>query len=212
MIRKVSTFIAMTFVILLLSMSQSMSAEVKHITQLDEIAQIAEQQNLPIMISFVAEWCPYCKILEEDMLKPMVISGDYDGKVIIAMPSTSRDEKKSRIVSHLSPGAGVAITRADIEYVITEYGIAYLHGATLRERVLAMIEIAHPKFRKALLEKAKEYGYCYQDQIYNDPPEIMQYPLDCQEYYTLKNGPRPGLEFMVFARPPRQSWCGWKMN
>ncbi len=111
------------------------------------------------------------------------------GKVIIAMPSTSRDEKKSRIVSHLSPGAGVAITRADIEYVITEYGIAYLHGATLRERVLAMIEIAHPKFRKGLLEKAKEFGYCYQDQIYNDPPEIMLYPLDCQEYYTLKNGP-----------------------
>ncbi len=111
------------------------------------------------------------------------------GKVIIALPSTSHDGQKSRIVSHLSPGAGVAITRADIEYVVSEYGIAYLHGATLRERVLAMIELAHPKFRKGLLETAKEYGYCYQDQIYNDPPEIMLHPLDCQEYYTLKNGP-----------------------
>lgn len=111
------------------------------------------------------------------------------GKVIIAIPSTSRDGKSSRIVSHLSPGAGVAITRADIEYVITEYGIAYLHGATLRERVLAMIELAHPKFRKDLLSKAKEFGYCYQDQIYNHPAEFMQYPLDRQEYYTLKNGP-----------------------
>lgn len=110
------------------------------------------------------------------------------GKVIIAIPSTSRDGKKSRIVSHLSPGAGVAITRADIEYVVTEYGIAYLHGATLRERVLSMIELAHPKFRKGLLRKAKEFGYCYQDQIYNEPPEIMLYPIDCQEYYTLKNG------------------------
>ncbi|MFX1283660.1 MAG: GNAT family N-acetyltransferase [Promethearchaeota archaeon] len=111
------------------------------------------------------------------------------GKVIIALPSTSHDGLKSRIVSHLSPGAGVAITRADIEYVVSEYGIAYLHGATLRERVLAMIELAHPKFRKQLLEKAKEYGYCYQDQIYNDPPDIMLHPLECQEYYTLKNGP-----------------------
>ncbi|MFW9906928.1 MAG: acetyl-CoA hydrolase/transferase family protein, partial [Candidatus Thorarchaeota archaeon] len=98
------------------------------------------------------------------------------GKVIIALASTSRDGQKSRIVSHLSPGAGVAITRADIEYVVTEYGIAYLHGATLRERVLAMIALAHPKFRKGLLEKAKEFGYCYQDQIYNDPPDIMLYP------------------------------------
>ncbi|MFW9903844.1 MAG: GNAT family N-acetyltransferase [Candidatus Thorarchaeota archaeon] len=117
------------------------------------------------------------------------------GKVIIALPSTSRDGKKSRIVSHLSPGAGVAITRADIEYVVSEYGIAYLHGATLRERVLAMIELAHPKFRKGLLDKAKEYGYCYQDQIYNDPPDIMLYPLDCQEYFKLKHGP------MVRIRP-----------
>ncbi|UCG01454.1 MAG: GNAT family N-acetyltransferase [Candidatus Heimdallarchaeota archaeon] len=117
------------------------------------------------------------------------------GKVIIALPSTSRDGRKSRIVSHLSPGAGVAITRADIEYVVSEYGIAYLHGATLRERVLAMIELAHPKFRKELLEKAKDYGYCYQDQIYNDPPDIMLYPLDCQEYFTLKHGP------MVRIRP-----------
>ncbi|MFX1506313.1 MAG: GNAT family N-acetyltransferase [Promethearchaeota archaeon] len=117
------------------------------------------------------------------------------GKVIIALPSTSRDGQKSRIVSHLSPGAGVAITRADIEYVVSEYGIAYLHGATLRERVLAMIELAHPKFRKGLLDKAKEFGYCYQDQIYNDPPDIMLYPLDCQEYFTLKHGP------MVRVRP-----------
>lgn len=111
------------------------------------------------------------------------------GKVIIAIPSTSREGRKSRIVSHLSPGAGVAITRADIEYVVTEYGIAYLHGATLRERVLSMIELAHPIFRKELLSKAKECGYCYQDQIYNDPAEIMLYPLDCQEHFTLKNGP-----------------------
>ncbi|MHA2225893.1 MAG: GNAT family N-acetyltransferase [Candidatus Hodarchaeales archaeon] len=111
------------------------------------------------------------------------------GKTIIAIPSTSRNGQYSRIVSHLSPGAGVAITRADIEFVVTEYGIAYLHGASLRERVLSMIELAHPKFREELFLKAKELGFCYQDQIYNDPSEFMLYPLELQEYYSLKNGP-----------------------
>ncbi len=110
------------------------------------------------------------------------------GKTIIALPSTSSDGRYSRILSHLTPGAGVAITRADIEYVVTEYGVAYLHGASLRERVLSMIELAHPKFRKELFDRAKEFGYCYQDQIYNDPSEFLLYPLEHQQDLTLKNG------------------------
>ncbi|WP_455464083.1 GNAT family N-acetyltransferase [Candidatus Hodarchaeum mangrovi] len=114
------------------------------------------------------------------------------GKTIIALPSTSSDGNYSRIVSNLTPGAGVAITRADIEYVVTEYGIAYLHGASLRERVLTMIELAHPKFRKELFLKAKELGYCYQDQIYNDPSKgrffYLLYPWEHQEIFTMKNG------------------------
>ncbi|MHA2073335.1 MAG: GNAT family N-acetyltransferase [Candidatus Hodarchaeales archaeon] len=110
------------------------------------------------------------------------------GKTIIALPSTSSDGKYSRILSHLTPGAGVAITRADIEYVVTEYGVAYLHGATLRERVLSMIELAHPKFRKELFLKAKELGYCYQDQLYNDPSEFLLYPLEHQKKFIMKDG------------------------
>ena len=111
------------------------------------------------------------------------------GKTIIALPSTSRDGKHSRIVANLAPGAGVAITRADIEYVVTEYGIAYLHGASLRERVLSMIELAHPKFREKLTEQAKKLNYCYQDQIYNDPSKHLLYPLMVQEIFSLKDGP-----------------------
>ena len=111
------------------------------------------------------------------------------GKTIIALPSTSRDGKHSKIVANLTPGTGVGITRADIEYVVTEYGIAYLHGATLRERVLAMIELAHPKFRAELTEQAKKLNYCYQDQIYSDPSKHLLYPLEVQESFKLKDGP-----------------------
>jgi len=110
------------------------------------------------------------------------------GKTIIALPSTSSDGKYSRIVPNLTPGAGVAITRADIEYVVTEYGSGYLHGASLRERVLSMIELAHPKFRKELFLKAKVLGYCYPDQIYNNPSEYLLYPLEHQEIFAMKDG------------------------
>ena len=60
------------------------------------------------------------------------------GKPIIAMPSTARDGQVSRIVPHLTEGAGVVTTRGDVHYVVTEYGIAYLHGKSIRERVLAL--------------------------------------------------------------------------
>ena len=53
-------------------------------------------------------------------------------------------------------GAGVVTTRGDVHYIVTEYGVAYLHGKSLRERALALISIAHPKFREELLRKAKE--------------------------------------------------------
>ncbi|MGV8073310.1 MAG: GNAT family N-acetyltransferase [Syntrophobacteraceae bacterium] len=86
------------------------------------------------------------------------------GKAIIVLPSTSPDGK-SRIVSHLTHGAGVLMVRSVISYVVTEFGIAYLHGKTMRERALALINIAHPKFRKQLLNEAKRLRYVYQDQI-----------------------------------------------
>jgi GNAT superfamily N-acetyltransferase len=87
------------------------------------------------------------------------------GKPIIAMPSTAAGGVMSRIVPSLSKGAGVMITRGDVYYVVTEYGIAYLHGKNVRERVLALISIAHPKFRAQLLEEAKENLYIYGDQL-----------------------------------------------
>jgi acyl-CoA hydrolase len=76
------------------------------------------------------------------------------GKPIIAISSTAKGGTISRIVPMLSPGAGVVTSRGLIRYVVTEYGVAYLHGKSIRERAKALIEIAHPKFREEL------YEYC----------------------------------------------------
>ncbi len=77
------------------------------------------------------------------------------GKPIIALPSTTKDEKISRIVTILNPGAGVVTSRGDVHYVVTEYGTAYLFGKSIRERARALIDIAHPKFRDELTKFAK---------------------------------------------------------
>jgi len=77
------------------------------------------------------------------------------GKPVIALPSTTRDGKVSKIVPTLKPGAGVVTTRADVHYIVTEYGAAYLHGKNLRQRVEALINIAHPDFRPMLEKEAK---------------------------------------------------------
>jgi acyl-CoA hydrolase len=76
------------------------------------------------------------------------------GKPIIALCSTAKDGRISRIVPTLSLGAGVVTSRGLIRYVVTEYGVAFLHGKTVRDRAKALIEIAHPKFREGL------YDYC----------------------------------------------------
>ncbi len=81
------------------------------------------------------------------------------GKPIIALPSTAKDDAVSRIVWQLKPGSGVVTTRNDVHYVVTEYGVAYLHGKTIRERAQALINIAHPKFREELERKARELKY-----------------------------------------------------
>ncbi|NWF69067.1 MAG: acetyl-CoA hydrolase/transferase family protein [Chloroflexi bacterium] len=81
------------------------------------------------------------------------------GKPIIALPSTAKDGKLSRIVWELQPGAGVVTSRNDVHYVVTEFGIAYLHGKSIRQRVLALLNIAHPDFREFLAAKARELNY-----------------------------------------------------
>lgn len=78
------------------------------------------------------------------------------GKPIIALPSTAKNGRISRIVPILNPGAGVVTSRGLVRYVVTEYGVAYLHGKSIRERAKALIEIAHPDFRDQL------YDYCEQ--------------------------------------------------
>ncbi|MCP2605493.1 4-hydroxybutyrate CoA-transferase, partial [Candidatus Aminicenantes bacterium AC-335-O07] len=78
------------------------------------------------------------------------------GKPIIALPSTAKNDTISKIVPFLKQGAGVVTTRADVHYVVTEYGVAYLHGKNLMERTEALIKIAHPKFRPELTKAAKE--------------------------------------------------------
>ncbi len=78
------------------------------------------------------------------------------GRAIIALPSTAVGGSVSRIVATLQPGAGVVTTRGAVHYVVTEYGIAYLHGKSIQERAMALITIAHPDFREELLSKAVE--------------------------------------------------------
>ncbi|MCE5254233.1 MAG: GNAT family N-acetyltransferase [Actinomycetia bacterium] len=78
------------------------------------------------------------------------------GRAIIALPSTAEEGKVSRIVAVLKPGAGVVTTRGAVHYVVTEYGVAYLHGKSVQERALSLITIAHPDFRGELLARAIE--------------------------------------------------------
>jgi acyl-CoA hydrolase len=80
------------------------------------------------------------------------------GKPIIALPSTAKGGETTRIVPFLKKGAGIVTSRADVKYVVTEYGVAYLHGKNLQERTKTLIGIAHPDFRDDLLKEAKERG------------------------------------------------------
>jgi acetyl-CoA hydrolase len=81
------------------------------------------------------------------------------GKPIIALPSTAKGDSISRIVTMLKPGAGVVTNRADVHYVVTEFGVANLFGKSIRERVQALVSIAHPKFRDELTAYAKSNNY-----------------------------------------------------
>jgi acyl-CoA hydrolase len=116
------------------------------------------------------------------------------GKAIIAMPSTAKDGQVSRIVPHLTEGAGVVTTRGDVHYVVTEFGVAYLHGKSIRERALELINIAHPKFRSELIKAAKAKNYIYADQIEMDTEKI-RYPEELEHRDTLNDGTE------IFFRP-----------
>jgi 4-hydroxybutyrate CoA-transferase len=81
------------------------------------------------------------------------------GKPIIALPASAKDGKLSRIVTQLKPGAGVVTSRGDVHYIVTEYGVAYLYGKSVRARARALIAIAAPQFRDELEKYAKQNNY-----------------------------------------------------
>ncbi len=109
------------------------------------------------------------------------------GFSIVALPSTAQNGAVSRIVSHLSEGAGVATTRGDVNFVITEYGIAELQGKSIYQRVMELAQIAHPKFREQLINVAKKHHYIFADQL---PPstEDLIFLEGYKSTFKLKNG------------------------
>ena len=118
------------------------------------------------------------------------------GKPIICLTSTTDDGATSRIRPLLLAGEGVSVARTDVHYVISEYGIAYLFGKSISERAVALIEIAHPKFRSQLLDEAKRLGYLPADQ---NLKSMRDYPVEEERVVALKSGRQ------IMLRPARAS-------
>jgi RimJ/RimL family protein N-acetyltransferase len=133
---------------------------------------------------------------QADFMRGAVLS--RKGKTILAIPSTAEDGTVSRIVPFLKEGAGATLNRGDVHYVVTEYGIAYLHGKNIRERAMELIAIAHPKFRADLIETAKQLNLIYKDQAYISG-EGGEYPEDLETYRTTKS------DLEIFLRPVKIS-------
>ena len=109
------------------------------------------------------------------------------GKSILALPSTAINDTISRIVPSLREGTGITLTRGDVHYVVTEYGIAYLHGKNIRERAMDLIAIAHPKFRPWLIEEARKLSLIYKDQAFV-PGVNGVYPVALETFRTTRGG------------------------
>lgn len=114
--------------------------------QVDFMGQVASESIGPLQFSGTGGQVDYVR--GSSMAK--------NGKSIIAMPSTASKGKISRIVPNLDFGTAVTTSRNDVQYIVTEYGIADLRGKTLRDRAKALIRIAHPKFREELTTKFNE--------------------------------------------------------
>lgn len=133
---------------------------------------------------------------QADFMRGAVLA--RNGKTILALPSTAENETVSRIIPLLQEGAGVTFNRSDIHYVVTEYGIAYLHGKNIRERAMELIAIAHPKFRPQLIEEAKKANLIYQDQAFI-PGKAGEYPADLETFRQTNTG------LDIFLRPVKIS-------
>lgn len=133
---------------------------------------------------------------QADFMRGSVLA--RNGKSILALKSTSKNDTISRIVPSLQEGAGVTLNRGDIHYVVTEYGIAYLHGKNIRERSMELISIAHPKFRGWLIQEAKKLNIIFKDQAFI-PGKKGEYPEELENYRTTSKGKE------IFMRPVKIS-------
>jgi RimJ/RimL family protein N-acetyltransferase len=106
------------------------------------------------------------------------------GKAIICLASTANGGEKSCIRTRLEPDEGATIARTDVHYVITEYGIAYLFGKSIRERAIALIDVAHPKFRAALFTEAQAMGLVPASQTLKN---LRAYPVEEEATEVLKD-------------------------
>jgi acyl-CoA hydrolase/RimJ/RimL family protein N-acetyltransferase len=122
---------------------------------------------------------------QADFMRGAILS--EGGKTILALQSTAEDGSVSRIVPFLSEGAGVTLSRGDLHYVVTEYGIAYLHGKNIRERAMDLIAIAHPDFRRQLVEEARKLALIYSDQAFIQGEKGV-YPESLETVRTTKKG------------------------
>jgi acyl-CoA hydrolase/GNAT superfamily N-acetyltransferase len=109
------------------------------------------------------------------------------GKAILTLQSTAASGVASRIVPCLREGAGTTLIRGDVRYVVTEYGIAYLHGKNMRERAMELIGVAHPRFRNWLIEEAKKLDLIYRDQAFV-PGKSGEYPEHLEAWRTTRMG------------------------
>lgn len=107
------------------------------------------------------------------------------GKPIVCMTSTAENGTQSRIRPSLLAGESATIARTDVHYVVTEFGIAYLFGKSIRERATALIELAHPQFRPELFAQAQALGYLSADQTLQN---LRAYPVEEEITISLKDG------------------------
>ncbi|MBF0152182.1 MAG: GNAT family N-acetyltransferase [Magnetococcales bacterium] len=109
------------------------------------------------------------------------------GKSIVALSATTDDGSLSRIVVQFREGAGICLGRGHVHYVVTEHGVAYLHGKSIQERTMAMISIAHPNFRATLLQEAIRRHYVHPELAEIDGKTLIT-PRDLKTTLLLDDG------------------------
>jgi RimJ/RimL family protein N-acetyltransferase len=117
-----------------------------------------------------------------------------DGKAIVVLRSLNKRGESNIVISHTEDSQRIRSTLGSTHYVVTEFGYANIFGKSIRERAIAIIDIAHPDHREKLIEEAKKAGLIYRDQIYN-VTNAMNYPYDLEVARTIRN------EFNVVFRP-----------